>query len=87
MAAPELRYLVFASRDSAHYPQAQLLAHELQGQLVDRLSSVLPDLLLVARYRILEPVAVVVLRDDRLVARYPRLVTREQILRDLAGIT
>jgi hypothetical protein len=79
--------LIFASRDSAYYPQAQILAHELKARLVDRLSSNLDDLLLVARYKVVEPVAIVVLAGDQVVARIPRLVSREQLLRDLAGIT
>ncbi|APU88910.1 hypothetical protein Rctr197k_097 [Virus Rctr197k] len=83
----DVKFLVFASRDSLYYPQAELLAHELKGQLVDRLSSSLDDLRLVARHKVVEPVAIVVLMHGRVVARFPRLVRKEQLLRDLTGIT
>lgn len=84
--AKSVEVLVFASRDSVHAPEAEALAKEVGGRFVDRLSGVIEELLLVATYRVVEPVAVVVLRRGRVAARFPRLVTRAQLERDLAGL-
>jgi len=77
--------LVFASRDSVHAAEAQALAQEVGGRYIDRLAGTIDELLLVGRYNIVEPVAVVVLREGRVVARFPRLVTRGQLEHDLPG--
>lgn len=84
--ASDAEVLIFASRDSVHAAEAQALAQEVGGRYIDRLAGTLEELLLVGRYNVVEPVAVIVLRDGRVVARFPRLVTRTQLERDLPGV-
>lgn len=78
--------LVFAARDSSFVEEAQRLADAVGGRYIDRLSSSLDDLLLVARHRVVEPVAVVVLLCEKIVLRYPRLVRPEVLLGELAAL-
>jgi hypothetical protein len=78
--------LVFASRDSVHARAARELAEAVGGRYVDRLANNLTDLTLVARFKVVEPVAIVVLMDDQVVLRVPRLVSREALERDLHEI-
>lgn len=85
-AAGDVEILVFASRDSVHAAEAQALAKELGARFIDRLAGTLEELLLVGRYNVVEPAAVVVLRSGKVIARFPRLVARAQLQRDLAGI-
>lgn len=79
--------VVFASRDSVHAAAAEKLAKEMGGKYVDRLTTNLDDLVLVAKYKVVEPVVVVVLLAGRVIVRIPRLVTSEELVRDLHGIT
>jgi hypothetical protein len=52
---------VFASRDASDAEGARRLAEAVGARFVDRLSRRLEDLLLVAEFRILEPVVIVAL--------------------------
>ena len=78
---------MFASRDAAECANAQHLAEVVSGRFVNRLSSKLEDLELVARFRVVEPVCIVVLIGGRVAARIPRLVSEEILRADIAGIT
>jgi hypothetical protein len=77
------RILVFASRDSPLAAEARMYAGVVNGRFVDRLSTKLEDLVLVARYRVVEPLVVVVLVHDRVFRRYTELVAPEAIHEEL----
>lgn len=81
-----MEVLVFASRDARGAGEARALATAVGARYVDRLSPVLEDTLLVAKYRILEPVVIIAVVGERIVARIPRLVSAEALQRDLVGI-
>ena len=78
--------LVFTSRDSVHFDAARALAAEVGARVVDRLGG-LDEVLLVAEHKVVEPVVVLVLRDGRVVLRVPRLMTVEELKRDLQSLT
>ncbi len=78
--------LVFASRDSAQYDAARVLARAVGGRLIDRLTADLEALTLVARHKIVEPAAVVVLADDAVLLRLPRIPTVDTFLADLVAL-
>lgn len=79
--------IVFASKDGSHVEAARALAERVGGRFVDRLSNNLEDLRLVARYQVVEPVCIVVVRAGKLAARIPRLVSAEALIADLHRIT
>jgi hypothetical protein len=72
--------IVFASRDTRHTADARALADAVGGRFIDRQSTRLEDLLLVARYRVVEPVVVVVLCNGQVQRRFTKLVKPETIL-------
>jgi hypothetical protein len=80
-----MKVLVFAARDAAGFKESRVLATSVSGQFVDRMSTALGDLRLVARYGIVEPICIVVLDGDEVVARIPRLVTEVELRGDLSA--
>jgi hypothetical protein len=71
--------LIFASRDSRTWATAQQLAAEAGVRLVDRLSSDLEDLLLLAEYGVVEPFVVIARCESGIVARVPRMVSATEL--------
>lgn len=80
-----MQVIVFASNDIPEAAEARELARAIRGRFIDRLSNQMPDLLLVARYRVTDPVTIIIHTDAVVHARIPRLTTYEELLRTLAG--
>lgn len=78
---------VFVSRDAREFEAASTLVKACNGTLVDRLSNKISDLQLVARYRVVEPVCVVVVNDGAVVLRMPRLPSADELRQDIAMVT
>lgn len=87
MTGGGLRVIVFASRDAAEAPAARKLAQAVGARFIDRLTFDREELMLVVRYGVVEPVCIVVVDTKGAVrARIPRLLTAENLRRDVASL-
>lgn len=75
---------VFASRDVPEAHEARALAARLGARFVDRISTDLGDLRLVAQHRVVEPVCILVLLEDRVILRVPHLLSADEVARAVA---
>ena len=82
-AGGDVAVVVVCARDAEAYAGACALASAVGARFVDRLSAELVDLQLVVRYRVTEPVCVLLLRGGVVIARVPRLPSEAELRADL----
>ena len=78
--------LVFCARDAEAFSEAAALARDVGARFIDKLSSDISELQLVVRYKVVEPVVVLVLAGSTVVARIPRLVSADELRMTMAWL-